>query len=142
MILLWPGLESESTVNATVHLKVQLHQNVYEYPKLWVHNFSLFTEDPGMIFKIGPVRSVLSVVTVLPHHSTLASLYCSSTTVSQSIPAHTLALSWLPDLLQRRILFSWEFLSSKNILCCSWIKFLWLVKHWFFYIVFCTMVCL
>jgi len=44
-------------------------------------------------------------VFVLPHHSTLASLCSNSIITSQPIPAHTLALSLLPDLLQRTILF-------------------------------------
>lgn len=119
IIILWPGLESGCTVNSPSTLEGATTSEHAWISKIVSPQFqsvcrSCWNDISNRSCHV-IVNPCFLFVFVPPHHSTLASLCSNSTIISQSIPAHTLALSWLSDLLQIKILFSWEFLGSKNL---------------------------
>jgi len=119
IILLWPGLESECTVNSTSTLEGAATSEHVWISKILSPQFQSVYRRCLNDISNGSCHVIIHpyflFVFVLPHYSMLASLCRNSTIISQFIPAHTLVLSQFPDLMQRKILFSWELLGSKNL---------------------------
>jgi hypothetical protein len=109
IILLWPGLESECKVNSATTLEGAVTSERVSVSKILSPQFQSVCRRCWNDISNGSCHVIVNpcflFVFVLPHHSTLASLCSNSIIITQPIPAHTLVLSRLPDLLQRKILF-------------------------------------
>lgn len=109
IILLWPGLESECTINSTSTLEGAVTSEHVSISKIVSPQFQSVCRRCWNDISNGSchifVNPCFLFVFVLPHHSMLASLCSNSIIISQPIPAHTLAVSRLPDLLPKKNLF-------------------------------------